>query len=160
MSLENQYDIDVFFMESALYEAELAAKAGEVPVGAVIVKDGKIIASAHNLRETDKIATAHAELLAIEKACRVLGGWRLCGCTLYVTLEPCPMCAGAMINSRVSRVVYGAADLAAGCCKSIINVNSYPFNHSFESVGGILENKCSDILKKFFEKKRNKETEK
>jgi len=161
VSDENQYGIDVSFMESALLEAELAANEGEVPVGAVIVKDGKIVATAHNKRETEKLATAHAELLAIEDACRALGGWRLCGCTLYVTLEPCPMCAGAIINSRIERVVYGAADLAAGCCKSIINVNSYPFNHSFVACGGVLENECSDILKQFFEKKRKgKETNK
>lgn len=143
-------------MEKALCEAELASSAGEVPVGAVIVKDGQIIASAHNKRETEGLATAHAELLAIEDACRALGGWRLRGCTLYVTLEPCPMCAGAIINARVDRVVYGASDPAAGCCKSIINVNSYPFNHSFAACGGVLENECSDILKQFFEKKRKK----
>ena len=143
-------------MEYALLEANKAADMGEVPVGAVIVKDGKIIASAHNLRETEKISTAHAELLAIEKACRKLGGWRLVGCTLYVTLEPCPMCAGAIINSRIDRVVYGASNMAAGCCKSIINVNSYPFNHSFKVSAGVLEDKCAEILKKFFEKKRTK----
>ena len=114
MNNEDQYKADASFMEYALAEAQKAADIGEVPVGAVIVKDGKVIASAHNFRENGKIATAHAELLAIEEACRTLGGWRLCGCTLYVTLEPCPMCAGAIINSRLDRVVYGAADPAAG----------------------------------------------
>ena len=156
MNNEDQYKADASFMEYALAEAQKAADIGEVPVGAVIVKDGKVIASAHNFRENGKIATAHAELLAIEEACRALGGWRLCGCTLYVTLEPCPMCAGAIINSRLDRVVYGAADPAAGCCKSIINVNSYPFNHSFKVSAGVLEDKCSEILKTFFEKKRTR----
>ena len=149
-------DKDVEYMKRALELARYAAEQGDVPVGAVVVKGDRIISEGYNQREQNKIATAHAELLAIEKACRALGGWRLCGCTLYVTLEPCPMCAGAIINSRLDRVVYGAADLAAGCCKSIINVNSYPFNHSFKVSAGVLEDKCSEILKNFFEKKRTK----
>ena len=107
---------DYELMGAALAEAEQAAALGEVPVGAVIAKDGEIIASAHNTRETEKNALHHAELLAIDAACKKLGGWRLWECELFVTLEPCPMCAGAILNSRIRRVVYGAADAKAGCC--------------------------------------------
>jgi tRNA(adenine34) deaminase len=146
---------DVEFMKTALQLAQEAAKIGEIPVGAIIVNgDGKIISSAYNLRETDKKATAHAEILAIEQACAALGGWRLQGCTLYVTLEPCPMCAGALINSRIDRVVFGAYDMQAGCCGSVVNFNAYPFNHSFEITGGVLEIECRNMLKDFFEGKR------
>ncbi len=142
------------FMLCALAEAKEAENLGEVPVGAVIVKNGSIIARGHNLRETNKLATAHAELLAIEAACKAEGAWRLADCTLYVTLEPCPMCAGAIVNSRIRRVVYGASDGIAGCCKSVISFNSYPFNHAFEITEGVCESECSEILKNFFEKKR------
>ena len=145
---------DIEYMRLALIEAQKSYECTEVPVGAVIVKDGEIIAAAYNLRETEGMATAHAELLAIEKACRRLGGWRLSGCTLYVTLEPCPMCAGAIVNSRIDRVVYGAADSVAGCLGSVINFNSYPFNHAVDISGGVLEEECSELLKKFFENKR------
>ena len=147
---------DIEFMGEAIKEAEIAFEMGEVPVGALVVDNvsGKIISRAHNLRETNKISTAHAEILAIEEACRVRGGWRLSGCTLYVTLEPCPMCAGAIVNSRIERVVWGADDLLAGCCKSVINFNSYPFNHSFEARGGVCENECREILSRFFEARR------
>lgn len=155
--MDGQKDIE--YMKIALNEAQKAACLSEVPVGAVVVRDGEIIASAHNLRETDRSATAHAELLAIESACHVLGGWRLSGCTLYVTLEPCPMCAGAIVNSRIDRVVYGASDSAAGCLGSVINFNSYPFNHAFEVEGGVLEEECSAILREFFENKRSKKRE-
>ena len=112
-------------MQRAISLAKKAAELGEVPVGAIVVNDksGEIIAEAYNLRETNKCATAHAEVLAIEEACRKLGGWRLSGCSLYVTLEPCPMCAGALINSRIDRVIYGASDPMAGCCGSVINFN-------------------------------------
>ena len=127
---------DLDFMREALEQARIAYELGEVPVGAVVVnsESGEIISKAHNLRETNKISTAHAEILAIEEACRKRGGWRLSGCTLYVTLEPCPMCAGAIVNSRIDRVVWGADDLMAGCCKSVISFNSYPFNHSFKTL--------------------------
>lgn len=145
---------DVKYMKIALSEAQSAFDNAEVPVGAVVVKDGEIIASAHNLREREKIATAHAELLAIEKACRALGTWRLSGCTLYVTLEPCPMCAGAIVNSRIDRVVFGASDSVAGCLGSVINFNSYPFNHAFVIEGGVCEDECVQLLRTFFESKR------
>ena len=125
-------------------------------MGAVVVKDGEIIAEAHNLRHTGNVATAHAELLAIEEACRKLGTWRLSGCTLYVTLEPCPMCAGAIINSRIDRVVYGVKDAKAGCVGSVINFNSYPFNHAFEVVDGVCEKECAKVLSEFFGKARSK----
>ena len=148
--------MDVIYMERALELARIAAKIGEVPVGAVVVKDGEIIAEAHNLRHTGKVATAHAELLAIEEACRKLGTWRLSGCTLYVTLEPCPMCAGAIINSRIDRVVYGVKDAKAGCVGSVINFNSYPFNHAFEVVDGVCEKECAKVLSEFFGKARSK----
>ena len=145
---------DVKYMKIALSEAQSAFDNAEVPVGAVVVKDGEIIASAHNLREREKIATAHAELLAIEKACRALGTWRLSGCTLYVTLEPCTMCAGAIVNSRIDRVVFGASDSVAGCLGSVINLNSYPFNHAFVIEGGVCEDECVQLLRTFFESKR------
>ncbi len=149
-------DRDIEYMNRAIALAKRAASLGEIPVGALIVdnKSGEIISEAYNLRETDKLATAHAEVLAIEEACRKRGGWRLNDCTLYVTLEPCPMCAGALINSRIDRVVFGAEDMIAGCCGSVINFNAYPFNHSFKITGGVCESECRDILKDFFDKKR------
>ena len=150
--------MDGIYMKRALRLARLASDAGEVPVGAVIVKGGEIIAEAHNLRQTGKVATAHAELLAIEDACRKLGTWRLSGCTLYVTLEPCPMCAGAIINSRIDRVVYGVKDAKAGCLGSVLNFNSYPFNHAFEITGGVLEEECRNVLTEFFKVKRKDTT--
>ena len=146
------------FMSRAIELARIAADQGEVPVGALVVDDksGEIIAEAYNLRENKKSATAHAEVLAIEEACKKRGTWRLSGCSLYVTLEPCPMCAGALVNSRIDRVIYGASDALAGCCGSVINFNSYPFNHAFEIIGGICEKECRELLKSFFEKRRNK----
>lgn len=143
-------------MDVAISLARKAAENDEVPVGAVIVKDGEIIASGYNLRESNKMSTAHAELLAIEEACRKLESWRLTDCTLYVTLEPCPMCAGAVVNSRISRVVYGASDGAAGCCGSVINFNAYPFNHAFSVTEGVRETECKGLLQDFFERKREK----
>lgn len=145
-------------MRAALGEAQKAMAQGEVPVGAVIVRDGEIISTGYNKREQNKMATAHAELMAIEDACRILGGWRLSGCTLYVTLEPCPMCAGAIINSRLDRVVYGTADSASGCVGSVINFNAYPFNHAFDTTGGVCEEECAEILRRFFAAKRQKKT--
>ena len=149
-------DKDVKYMERAIVLAKKAAELCEIPVGAVIVDNsrGEIIAQAHNLRETNKMATAHAEILAIEEACRVRGGWRLDGCTLYVTLEPCPMCAGAIVNSRLDRVVWGIDDLLAGCCKSVINFNAYPFNHSFTTTSGVCADECRTLLTDFFKRKR------
>ena len=147
---------DERFMAEALAEAERAFLMGEVPVGAVVVKDGHIIARGYNRRETDRMATAHAELLAMEEACRALGSWRLSDCTLYVTLEPCPMCAGAAINARVGRVVYGAKDAKAGAMGSVFSVNAYPLNHKVELTVGVLEMECREILQRFFEDKRRR----
>ena len=146
---------DIELMREALSLAERAAEIGEIPVGALVVDaKGKIISRAYNLRENKKSATAHAEILAIEQACSILGGWRLQGCTLYVTLEPCPMCTGALVNSRIDRVVFGAYDMQAGCCGSVVNFNAYPFNHAFEIEGGVMECECREILTEFFNKKR------
>ena len=152
-------DRDIEFMREALELARLAADMGEIPVGALVVdsNSGEVIARAHNLRENNKLATAHAEILAIEAACRKRGGWRLNGCTLYVTLEPCPMCAGAIVNSRIDRVVWGADDMVAGCCGSVINFNSYPFNHSFATTSGVCEEECKAVLQEFFQTKRRSE---
>ncbi len=141
-------------MTEALALAERARDEGEVPVGALVVKDGKIIGRGYNLRESKKSATAHAEVLALEEACRTLGSWRLEGCTLYVTLEPCPMCAGALINSRIKRVVYAARDAVAGCVGSVLNVNSYPFNHAFEVSEGVCGERAERLLADFFKEKR------
>ena len=144
------------FMRRALELAAEAAEAGEVPVGCVIVRDGKILSEGRNRRETDRNALAHAEIEAIEGACRALGGWRLTGCTLYVTLEPCPMCAGAIINARIPRVVYGAKDARAGAMGSLINVNSYPLNHHAQVENGVLADECAGILREFFSSRRRK----
>ncbi len=145
---------DKRFMERALELARIAADKGEIPVGAVVVKDGMIISEGYNLREEIGLATAHAEVIAIEAACRQLGGWRLSGCTLYVTLEPCPMCAGAIINSRIDRVVYALDDPRAGCFGSVLNFNSYPFNHSCAVERGLCAEKSAMLLREFFKKKR------
>lgn len=147
---------DEQFMKVALEEAEAAAAHGDVPVGAVVVRDGEVIARAHNRRELDHVATAHAELLAMEEACRAIGSWRLSDCTLYVTLEPCPMCAGTAVNARVGRVVYGAKDAKAGAMGSVLNVNAYPLNHKPRIESGLLAEECADCLKAFFEVKRKK----
>ncbi len=149
-------EFDERLMRRALELAQRAYEIGEVPVGALVAdsESGAIISEAYNLRESNRCATAHAEVLAIEQACKSLGGWRLSGCTLYVTLEPCPMCAGALINSRVDRVVFGAKDPLAGCCGSVINFNSYPFNHSFSLTGGVLADDCLSLLQSFFAERR------
>ncbi|MFY9382279.1 MAG: tRNA adenosine(34) deaminase TadA [Eubacteriales bacterium] len=145
---------DEIFMRAAISEAVAALDEGEVPIGCVIVRDGKIIAAAHNKREKEKNALYHAEILAIDKACHALGGWRLPGCTLYVTLEPCPMCAGAIVSARIERVVYGAKDPKAGAFGSVLNLNSYPLNHKPEIISGVLKRDCADMLSQFFAKKR------
>lgn len=147
---------DEFFMREAIAEAKLAAEIGEVPIGAVVVRNGEIIARAHNERETGKDATRHAEIIAIERACAALGGWRLIGCDLYVTLEPCPMCAGATVNARVVRVIYGASDLRAGAFGSIINLNDYPLNHKPEIIRGVLADECLAPIQEFFKERRKK----
>ncbi len=138
-------------MEYALAEAGKAAQKGETPVGAVMVRNGEIIAAAHNLRETGKDATAHAELLCIRQACRRLGGWRLPDCTLYVTLEPCPMCAGAILNARIPRVVFGAYDSRAGSFGSVVDLSFYPYNHRPQLLGGVLAAESEALLRTFFE---------
>lgn len=149
--------MDELFMREAIAEALIAAELDEVPVGAVLVCNGEIIARAHNLRESGKNALYHAELLAIDAACKALGGWRLEDCTLYVTLEPCPMCAGAMVQSRISRCVFGAYDAKAGSAVSVLNILQTPqFNHQVEYVGGVLEQECAGMLTEFFRKKRKK----
>lgn len=141
---------DEQLMQAALEEARAAAALGEVPVGAVVAKDGEIIARAHNLRESGKNAIYHAELLAIDAACKALGGWRLWQCELFVTLEPCPMCSGGIINSRIRRVVYGAADTKAGCCGSVTDLFALPYNHRPACEGGVLEEECAQLLRDFF----------
>ena len=142
-------------MRVALAEAEKGYKKDEVPVGAAVVVDGKIIARAHNLRESLIDPTAHAEILCIKKAAKKLGGWRLSNATLYTTLEPCPMCAGALVHSRVKELVYGADDPKAGACGSIMNVvSSRHLNHKVKVVSGVMKKECSEILKKFFKKLR------
>ena len=142
------------YMQMALAEAQEAACEGEIPVGAVIVKDGEVMASAHNNREATGDATGHAEVLAIREACRVLGGWHLEGCTLYVTLEPCPMCMGAIINSRLGCVVFGAKDAKAGACGSVIDMRNYPLNHKPRVEQGFLKEECATLLSDFFKSKR------
>ena len=141
-------------MELALEQARLAANLNETPIGAVLVWEGEVVASAFNRRELDRIATAHAEILAINEACRKLGGWRLHKATLYVTLEPCPMCAGAIINARIKRVVYGASDRKAGCCGSILDLFREPFNHHPEVTSGVLAEESAALLSSFFKKLR------
>ena len=145
---------DELFMRLALEEAEKAREEDEVPVGAICVRDGKIISMASNTREESKCATHHAEILAIEAACRALGGWRLPGVTLYVTMEPCVMCGGAIINSRIERVVYGAKDHRFGAFGSALDINEAGLNHKPEVVGGVLGDRCAEILSSYFKNKR------
>lgn len=141
---------DIFFMRQAIKRAKKAASIGEVPIGAVIVKDDKIISSGYNLREKKNNSLLHAEIIAIDRACKKLGVWRLEGCTLYVTLEPCPMCAGAIINSRIKRVVFGGYDSKAGVYGSVFNITDYAFNHKYEVTGGLLKDECAALLSDFF----------
>ena len=146
---------DAVFMREALCEARLAAAAGEMPVGCVIVRAGEIIARAHNGCEALRDATAHAELLAIRRASAASGDWRLNDCTLYVTLEPCPMCAGAIVQARVGRLVYGAPDPGQGCAGSLYRLCEDPaFPHFCKSEGGVLAEECARLLKDFFEQAR------
>lgn len=147
---------DEFFMDQAIELAKEAANEGEVPVGAVVVIDGRIVGRGRNRRETDKNALAHAEIEAINEACRTLGGWRLWQCDMYVTLEPCPMCTGAIINSRIKRLVYGASDSKAGSCGSVVNLFSLPYNHKPEVVSGLKQEDCAALLSDFFKKLRKK----
>ena len=147
---------DIFYMNRALELARQAFDMGEVPVGAVAVWEGEIVGEGMNLRETEKNALAHAELVAIDNACKRLGGWRLHKCTLYVTLEPCPMCAGAIVNSRVRRVVFGAREERAGAFGSVTDINTLPLNHRAEVCPGVLEEECRALMQDFFKKLRDK----
>ena len=146
---------DEKFMREALAQAAIAEEAGEIPVGAVIVKDGEVICAAHNLCEELHDATAHAERLAISEAGKRTGSWRLSDCTLYVTLEPCPMCTGAAINSRIGRIVYAAKDPRAGACESLIKLPAYPLESAPICEGGLLEEEAHTMLRTFFLKKRS-----
>lgn len=145
-----------YFMGFAIEEAKKSLALTEVPVGAVVVCEGEVVAAAYNTRETDKNAVNHAEVLAISAACRKLGGWRLHKCELYVTLEPCPMCAGAIVNSRIKRVVFGARDSKAGAFGSVLDLNAYPLNHKPEIVSGVREAECAAMLSEFFRALREK----
>lgn len=157
----NRTERDQHYMSLAIEEARIAAEMGEVPIGAVVVWDEgedteRLVSRAHNTRETEKNALGHAECTAIAAACRTLGGWRLHRATLYVTLEPCPMCAGAIINARVKRVVFGAKDARAGAFGSVLQLKNYPLNHKPEIVSGVLEGECSALMTEFFVKLREK----
>lgn len=145
------FEKDQKFMLEAIAEAKKAGDLGEVPIGAIVVYKGEIIGRAHNLRETSQNAVTHAELMAIQQACEAIGSWRLEETTLYVTLEPCPMCAGAILQSRVPRVVYGARDLKAGCVDSLYRLlNDSRFNHECEVTEGVLAEECGEMLTNFF----------
>lgn len=146
------------YMREALKLAKIAYDLGEVPVGAVVVNkiNGEIIGRGYNLRETDKNPLAHAEIIAINEASQALGGWRLINCDIYVTLEPCPMCCGAIINSRVENVIFGAYDKKSGSVKSMQEMFELPYNHKPTAVGGVLEEECSAILSRFFKELRSK----
>lgn len=157
----SQQSIDEEYMLEALEEAKKAELLEEVPIGAVIVLNGDIIARAHNLRETDQTSIAHAELLAIDEACKRLGSWRLEEAVLYVTLEPCPMCAGAIVLSRIKRVVYGAPDPKGGCAGTLMNLlQEERFNHRCEITPGVLQMECGGILSQFFRQLRQRKKEK
>ena len=149
---------DSYYMEQALLLAREAAREGEVPVGCVIVRGEEIVGRGRNRRETDKSALAHAELEAIAQANKALGGWRLWECTLYVTLEPCPMCAGAIINARIPRVVYGAADTKAGSCGTLTNLFALPYNHRPTVTAGVLAEESRELLRAFFKRLREEPT--
>jgi tRNA(adenine34) deaminase len=156
-----ELDAERRWMEEALRQAEAAGEAGEVPVGAVIVKDGRVLARGHNQVELLKDATAHAEMIALTSAASALDNWRLEGCDLVVTLEPCAMCAGALVNSRISRIVYGAADPVAGACGSVFDVVSDArLNHRVPVVKGVLADRCGALLKDFFRSRRTEKSPK
>ncbi len=146
--------MDKKFMQRAIELAKLAGSQGEVPVGAVIVKNGEIIGEGYNMREQKQNPLSHAEIEAINNASKKLGLWRLDNCEMYVTLEPCPMCTGAIINSRIKTVIFGAYDKNAGSMDSVINLCDYPYNHKVEIYGGICEDECTEILQKFFKNLR------
>lgn len=147
---------DEVFMAEAIALAKKAGQLGEVPIGCVITKDDEIVGRGYNRRETGKTALGHAELMAIEDACRNLGGWRLWQCRMYVTLEPCPMCAGAIINARIPVVVYGAKDPKAGSVDSVVTLFSLPYNHKPRVISGVMEADCAALLKEFFQNLRQR----
>ncbi len=147
----------LYFMEKAYKEAVKAFECGEVPIGAVVVYENKVISTGYNKRVTDKNTLSHAEILAIYDACEYLGDWRLEDCTLFVTIEPCAMCSGAVIQARMKEVVYGAKNYKGGCCESIVNLFDYNFNHKVNIVGGVMEEKCSLLMKEYFKNIRNNE---
>ena len=147
-------DKTLYYMQKAIEQAEIAAAENEVPVGAVIVRNDEIVATGRNRREQSKNALLHAETDAIYNACQKLGGWRLWNCEIYVTLEPCPMCAGAIINSRIKRVVFGASDSKAGSFGSVVDFNNLPYNHKPEIISGVLKDECSSLLSDFFARLR------
>lgn len=151
---ERDRERDLYFMAAALEEADACAKRGEVPVGAVIVRENKILVRCGNGRETERDATAHAELSAIRTACKILGGWHLTGCELFVTLEPCPMCAGAIVNARIPSVIIGAKDPKAGAFGGMIDFNGLPLNHKPQITFGIMEEECAAALTAFFRQRR------
>ena len=155
MSAEESFE---YYMGLALEEAKKSLALAEVPVGAVVVCEGEVVAAAYNTRETDKNAIKHAEVEAISRACQRLGGWRLHKCELYVTLEPCPMCAGAIVNSRIKRVVYGARDPKAGAFGTVLDLNSFPLNHKPEIISGVREQECASLLSDFFKILRAKKS--
>jgi tRNA(adenine34) deaminase len=156
MKIIRGYNMDEYFMKEALNEAYKAYDINEVPIGAVIVRNGEIVGRGYNQKETLKDATLHAEISAIKDACKNLGGWRLPGCTMYVTLEPCSMCAGALVNARIERLVIGTNDLKTGACGSVLNiVQTEKLNHQINVQFGVLEEDCSNILKLFFINLRN-----
>ncbi len=154
--IKNISSEDEAYIRECMSLAAEAEKIDEVPVGALIVRDGVVIARAYNTRETSKCATHHAEILAIERACEALGGWRLPGATLYVSMEPCAMCAGAIINARIPKVVFGARDYRFGAFGSLVDLSKIPFNHIPEVLGGVLADECSAQLSSYFKKKRTK----
>ena len=158
--MQGQKENDEYFMRLAMEEAQKAEAIGEVPIGAVVVKHDQVIASAYNLRESEQRSIAHAELLAIDKACQKVGSWRLTDCTLYVTLEPCAMCSGAIVLSRIERVVFGAPDPKGGCAGTLMNLlDDCRFNHQAEVIAGVCEEECGGMLSGFFRELRDKRKE-
>ena len=156
--MSNQQQDHSFFMRKAIHQAQRAAALGEVPIGCVIVHDGKVIGRGFNRRLTSHSTLAHAEIIAIRQACRKLGDWRLEGCTMYVTLEPCQMCSGALVQARIDRVIVGAPNPKAGCAGSILNLLQVPqFNHQVEITNGVLAEECSALLTDFFRDMRTRE---
>ncbi len=147
-------ETDIKMMRLALEEARKAAEKGEIPIGCVICRNGEVIARAHNLCETNRKATHHAEILALDAAAEDMGSWRLSDCDLYVTLEPCPMCMGAAIRSRVRRVVYGARDARAGACGSLVNLSAFPLESSPQCTEGVLARESAELLRHFFQQRR------